>query len=415
MKRMLAVIISIACLLCGCAETATPVEEFSYELADGEVTITGYTGISREIVIPTEIAERPVTKIRSYAFSGYDMTSIELPNTLTEIGYGAFSGCKCLTEVTVPDNVTIIQGAAFYGCTALVKVKLPNGLKTIQDGAFNSCIALEEINIPDGLEYLGKYSLAYCDSLMKDEYRVAEKTCTYQSVWSNYTEVTTYTYGNKQDVAETVKTFPDGQEAHSSVTTEYDDEGKIVRVISYFEGSSISNGVVQIMPGSEQIMTYEYNADGKLSSAAVVGEDGTEVTVRIWEYYEDTYKATQFAGDENIEYFYNNRGDLVTVRAWRDEDMLYRIDYEYGEFGLEYISHTSGPNSSYTEYYCKVQCDAYGNVTEEVRYYGNYYDYGLDVWSTTLNTYDEYGNLVSSITESEDERIITEYQYQKVD
>jgi hypothetical protein len=79
--------------------------------ADG-VTITGYKGRSTVVVIPHEIAGRPVTAIGEKAFEGKGLTHLVIPNTVTIIGKAAFSDNK-IAEITVPDSVTTIEQSTF--------------------------------------------------------------------------------------------------------------------------------------------------------------------------------------------------------------------------------------------------------------------------------------------------------------
>ena len=55
-------------------------------------------------------------------------TSVTIPNSVTSIGYNAFSGCRGLTSVTIPNSVTSIGGGAFDGCSRLTSVTIPNSL-----------------------------------------------------------------------------------------------------------------------------------------------------------------------------------------------------------------------------------------------------------------------------------------------
>lgn len=145
-------IISVLCLsLCSCGQKASPIEDFEYEFNDGTVTITGYTGTDLEIVIPDTIEERSVTVIGEKAFSEYDMTSIVLPHTLTEIGNNAFNSCKLLEKIDIPDSVTYISYCAFCYCENLKEVNLGKGLETIGNGTFYGCHSLKSIHIPDNV------------------------------------------------------------------------------------------------------------------------------------------------------------------------------------------------------------------------------------------------------------------------
>ncbi len=53
------------------------------------------------------------------------LTSITIPNSVTSIGSGAFSGCSSLTSITIPNSVTSIGWAAFYDCSKLAVIRVP--------------------------------------------------------------------------------------------------------------------------------------------------------------------------------------------------------------------------------------------------------------------------------------------------
>lgn len=64
-----------------------------------------------------------VTFLDKYIFEKTNITSIELPQSLETIYYGAFKDCTKLTELTIPGNVTLIENA-FSGCTGITTVTL---------------------------------------------------------------------------------------------------------------------------------------------------------------------------------------------------------------------------------------------------------------------------------------------------
>lgn len=51
-----------------------------------------------------------------------NLTSVTLPNSVTEIGFVMFGDCENLTSVTIPNSVTDIGGYAFGGCTSLTTI-----------------------------------------------------------------------------------------------------------------------------------------------------------------------------------------------------------------------------------------------------------------------------------------------------
>ena len=47
------------------------------------------------------------------------LTTLHIPDGVTEIGWGAFKGCTSLTSLDIPDSVTKIRKDAFKGCKKL--------------------------------------------------------------------------------------------------------------------------------------------------------------------------------------------------------------------------------------------------------------------------------------------------------
>ena len=102
-----------------------------------------------------------VTSIEGGAFSGCTgLTSIEIPNSVTSIGWGAFSGCTGLTSIEIPNSVTSIEGGAFYGCTGLTSVEIPNSVTSIGEYAFLGCTGLTSVTIPNSVTSIGECAFA---------------------------------------------------------------------------------------------------------------------------------------------------------------------------------------------------------------------------------------------------------------
>src|SRR5262245_63428 len=74
--------------------------QFTYTVTNQTVTITGYTGASLHVVIPSTINGLPVTSIGSAAFSSgnvLNILSFTIPDSLTNIADDAFHYCSSLT------------------------------------------------------------------------------------------------------------------------------------------------------------------------------------------------------------------------------------------------------------------------------------------------------------------------------
>ena len=88
-------------------------DNFKYEIDEGRVFITGYTGAGGDVIVPSTLGGLPVTNIGYRAFLRCtSLTSITLPNSLTTIEHGAFDGCTGLTRRTLDAIALVRRGAS---------------------------------------------------------------------------------------------------------------------------------------------------------------------------------------------------------------------------------------------------------------------------------------------------------------
>lgn len=198
--------------------TATaPSRDFTFDATTG--TIKKYNGNDAVVNIPSEINGTPVTTIGNAAFRDSSVTSVTIPDSVTEIGANAFAGCTNLTsvtyggdwskltiqsgnpavedavnaqlfdfkfilnntaviviryngtaaDVTIPSRykgkpVTAIDHAAFQD-SAVTSVTIPDSVTAIPDDAFSYCSNLTNISIPNSVTFIGFSAFNSCTSL----------------------------------------------------------------------------------------------------------------------------------------------------------------------------------------------------------------------------------------------------------
>ena len=124
-------------------EKVEEAEGFGYRVKnDGSLELLSYIGDESKVEIPENIDGKEVSSV----------------------GYGVFADNRKLTSVTVPNTVTELQYGAFQSCSNLQSVEFAAGskLQTIGINAFQQCINLSNINIPESVQEIKAYGFAGC-------------------------------------------------------------------------------------------------------------------------------------------------------------------------------------------------------------------------------------------------------------
>jgi tetratricopeptide (TPR) repeat protein len=116
------------------------------------VTINGYHGIRKDIIIPPVIRNLPVTVINEKAFYNKNLTSVIIPSGVIYIGEGAFADNK-ISDVIIPPSVKNIHKIAFKG-NQITDLHIPYGVTHIYAGAFMNN-KLNTVIIPNSIIGIG--------------------------------------------------------------------------------------------------------------------------------------------------------------------------------------------------------------------------------------------------------------------
>ena len=206
--------------------TEKKVDGFTFRIAGGQATVcAGPASVRGKIVIPNSVEGYPVTGILYSGFNACEkMTSLTIPDSVTNIqidafddcnrltefivsennpeyssqdgvlfnkektvllcypdykaeavytipygvvsiGVEAFKGNSRLTEVILSDSVRNIEAKAFKYAGKLTNVTFGGGLKSIGEGAFEGCQAMPAVRIPGTVTNIGDHAFYNCLAL----------------------------------------------------------------------------------------------------------------------------------------------------------------------------------------------------------------------------------------------------------
>jgi len=170
-KKFIALFLVIATAICSLTFSVSAVTiidgDFGFEVnSDGNAIIVEYTGTDAVVEIPEYLNGFPVVGIGSRVFNNNsNITSIDIPNTITSIGNYAFAGCSSLKEVSIPSSVSTMGTNIFNGCEALSFVEFNASVTTISDNTFYNCSSLSEIIINSAITAIGNSAFMGCSAL----------------------------------------------------------------------------------------------------------------------------------------------------------------------------------------------------------------------------------------------------------
>ena len=168
-------------------------------------TLLVYTGKTAHLTLPNHYKGKTYTIGQNVFMKNKELTSIVIPEGVTEIGHFAFSDCSNLTSVSIPKSMKSIGSCAFANCFALTKSEyvsleslynisfadassnplfssglskhlyiagkevtnlvIPSTMTSIGKAVFAGCSSVTSITIPTTITSIGDYAFYGCSAL----------------------------------------------------------------------------------------------------------------------------------------------------------------------------------------------------------------------------------------------------------
>ncbi|MBQ0080043.1 MAG: leucine-rich repeat domain-containing protein [Alistipes sp.] len=118
---------------------------FEYDDANMTASVKKFDDEYARVTIPSKVRKNgkvyTITKIGAWAFENCNenLVSVEIPNSVIEIGRNAFFHCWDLKSISIPNSVKAIGNNAFGFCMNLKTAYVPKGCKLGEDAFPKKC------------------------------------------------------------------------------------------------------------------------------------------------------------------------------------------------------------------------------------------------------------------------------------
>lgn len=425
---------------------------FIYEpINQTQCAITGYTGLEMDVIIPETLDGYTVVKISQDAFEKSAITSVDIPQTVTEIGdyafwdcsqlykvvlrsdvynygQGVFSNCnqisevwindltawikkdvhyfsdpavvgsanlyvggQLLTNLVIPQEITVVPEDAFTNCSSLKTVTIHDGVVEIGENAFAGCVNLESVYLPKDIDTITWSTFSGCTSLRQVD------------IPSNVTRIGPYAFRNCTSLTDIY--------FHGKVPEFAYDCFQYVNATAWYPGASLA--WEQYIESSEETMTwmpYEH----LVKNGTVINEPACEAVgscsgtcVRCRQEVTVDIPALGHSYDD---------GTVTAEATCEGEGVLSRTCSACGKISEEAIpalGHTYNEGTVTTEATCEAEgvltrtCTACGVTQDEaIPATGHSYDEGTIVTEATCTGEGTLTHTCTSCAETENLTIV---------
>ena len=136
---------------------------YSYSLSTKEATLTGYSGSSSQVTIPSSF-----TVAETYKDDDGETHTRHHTIRVTTIGGSVFANKTFITALTCPTGLKSVGSSAFLNCQGLNGDLSLDTIETIGDSAFEGC-NIETLRIGSTLKSIGQKAFRGCNLLRRVE------------------------------------------------------------------------------------------------------------------------------------------------------------------------------------------------------------------------------------------------------
>ena len=141
-------------------------QQFFYRfLEDGTYCVTEYQGDEADVIIHDTYRSKPVTVLFDRLFKGHtEITSVKIPDTITDIGSFVFDGCTSLKHIELPPSLINMWDSAFAR-SSIEEIVLPDKITSIVPFTFKDCKELKRVVCNPELKKIHAWAFHGCSSL----------------------------------------------------------------------------------------------------------------------------------------------------------------------------------------------------------------------------------------------------------
>ncbi len=141
-------------------------QDFAFNAVDdGTYCASSYHGDEAEVVIPETYNGAAVTMLYDGLFAGHkEITSVRIPETVTDLGEFIFDGCDSLKHIDLPKSLAVLWGYTFCR-SSFEEIVLPDGVSSVPPFCFKDCKELRRIVFGKGMKEVHAWAFGGCINL----------------------------------------------------------------------------------------------------------------------------------------------------------------------------------------------------------------------------------------------------------